>query len=95
MNAGPLDFLSLWALCLATIVVGFLSVEAGYRLSKLRRRFEPETESSVGIVGAATLGLLAFTLAFTFALAANHLDARQQFVADETNAIRATYLRSA
>jgi hypothetical protein len=96
MNAGPLDFLPLWALCLATIAVGFLSLEAGYRLGKLRRRrLEPETESSVGIMGAAALSLLAFTLAFTFALAATHLDARQQFMADEANAIRATYLRSA
>jgi hypothetical protein len=46
-------------------------------------------------MGAAALSLLAFTLAFTFALAAAHLDARQQFMADEANAIRTTYLRSA
>jgi hypothetical protein len=46
-------------------------------------------------MGAAALSLLAFTLAFTFALAATHLDARQQFIADEANAIRTTYLRSA
>ena len=96
MTVGSLDFLSLWALCLVTIAVGFLSVEAGYRLGKLRRRYvEPETDSSVAIMGAATLSLLAFTLAFTFALAASHLDARQQFVVDEANAIRTTYLRSA
>jgi hypothetical protein len=95
MNTGPLDFLPLWALCLATIAVGFLSVEAGYQLGKLRRRrLEPETESSVGIMGAATLGLLAFTLAFTFALAASHIDARQRVIVDEANAIRTTYLRS-
>jgi hypothetical protein len=32
-------------LCLATIAVGFLWVEAAYRLSRLRRRrLEPETE---------------------------------------------------
>jgi hypothetical protein len=43
----------------------------------------------------ASWGLLAFTLAFTFALGASHLDARQQFVVDEANAIRTTYLRSA
>ena len=95
MTVGSLDFLSLWALLLVTIAVGLLSVETGYRLGKLRRRRgEPETESSVGLMGAATLSLLAFTLAFTFALAASHLDARQQFVVDEANAIRTTYLRS-
>jgi hypothetical protein len=96
MDVGPLDFLPLWALCLATIAVGLLSVEVGYRLGGLRRRrLEPETASSVGIMGAAVLGLLAFTLAFTFALTATHLDARQQFMAGEANAIRTTYLRSA
>jgi hypothetical protein len=96
MDAGPLDFLPLWALCLATIAVGLLSVEAGYRLGVLRRRcLEPETESSVGIMGGAALSLLAFTLAFTFALAATHLDDREQFMAGEVNAIRMTYLRSA
>jgi hypothetical protein len=45
--------------------------------------------------GSSDVSLLAFTLAFTFALAASHLDARQQFAVDEANAIRTTYLRSA
>jgi hypothetical protein len=95
MNTGPLDFLPLWALCLATIAVGFLAVEAGYWLGILRRRrLEPEKESSVGVMAAATLGLLAFTLAFTFALAAGWFDVRQQFIIDEANAIRTSYLRS-
>jgi hypothetical protein len=95
MNAGSLDFLPLWALCLATIAVGFLSVEAGYRLGILRRRrLEPEQESSVGVMVAATLGLLAFTLAFTFGVAAGRFDARQQFILDEAIAIRTSHLRS-
>jgi hypothetical protein len=96
MNPGPLGFLPLWALCLATIAVGFLSVEVGYRLGILRRRrLEPEKESSVGVMAAATLGLLAFTLAFTFGLAADQFDARQRFILDEANAIRTSHLRSA
>jgi hypothetical protein len=96
MNAGPLDFLPLWALFLATVAIGFLSVEVGYRLGILRRRcLEPEKESSVGVMAAATLGLLAFTLAFTFGLAASRFDARQRFILDEVNAIRASDLRSA
>jgi hypothetical protein len=96
MNAGPLDILPLWALYLATIAVGFLSVEGGYRLGRLRRLLsEPEKESSVGTMVAATLGLLAFTLAFTFGLAWGRFDARRQLVLDEANAIRTSYLRSA
>jgi len=96
MNAGPLDSIPLWALCLATIAIGFLSVEAGYRLGRLRRlRSEAEKESSVGVMVAATLGLLAFTLAFTFGLAWGRFDARRQLVLDEANAISTSYLRSA
>jgi hypothetical protein len=96
MNIEPLYFLPLWALFFVTIAVGFLSVEAGYWLGILRRRqLEPEKESSVGVMVAATLGLLAFTLAFTFGLAAGRFDARQRFVLDEANAIRTSYLRSA
>jgi hypothetical protein len=54
MNARPLDSLPLWVSCLATISVGFMSVEAGCRLGILRRRrLEPEKESSVGVAVAA------------------------------------------
>jgi hypothetical protein len=96
MDTGPLDFLPLWALFSVTIAVGLLSVEAGYRLGMLRRQhLEPETESSVGVMAAATLGLLAFTLTFTFGVAASRFDARQRFILDEANAIRTSHLRSA
>jgi hypothetical protein len=43
---------------------------------------------------AATLGLLAFLLAFTFGLAASRFDARRLVVLEEANAIGTTYLRT-
>ena len=43
---------------------------------------------------AATLGLLAFILAFTFGLAASRFDSRMQVLLDEANAIGTTYLRA-
>jgi hypothetical protein len=43
----------------------------------------------------ATLGLLAFMLAFTFGMAASRFDTRKQLVLDEANAIGTTYLRTA
>jgi hypothetical protein len=43
---------------------------------------------------AATLGLLAFILAFTFGLAATRYDTRRQVLLDEANAIGTTYLRA-
>jgi len=43
---------------------------------------------------AATLGLLAFMLAFTFGMAGARFDARKQLVLDEANAIGTAYLRA-
>jgi len=45
-------------------------------------------------MAGATLGLLAFILAFTFGLAASRFDARRQVMLDEANAIGTTYLRA-
>jgi len=42
----------------------------------------------------ATLGLLAFMLAFTFGLAGTRFEARRQLLQTEANAISTTYLRS-
>lgn len=93
--ASPLDYLPLWMLLLATIVVVLLSVEAGYRLGGYRRRHsEQEKEALVGAMVAATIGLLAFMLAFTFGFAASRFEARRQVVVDEANAVGTTFLRA-
>jgi hypothetical protein len=42
----------------------------------------------------ATLGLLAFILAFTFGLASSRFDNRRQLLLDEANALGTTYLRA-
>ena len=92
---GPLDALPLWALFVVILVIVLLSVEFGYRLGKYRRsRREEEKEAPLGTMVAATLGLLAFILAFTFGLAAARFDARRQVLLDEANAIGTTYLRA-
>jgi hypothetical protein len=93
-NEGQiLNSIPLWALTLATITAGFLSVEAGYRFGRMRSP-EPEKDSSVAGMVAATLGLLAFMLAFTFGLASSRFDARGQLILEEANAIRTCYLRA-
>ena len=48
----------------------------------------------MGAVVGATLGLLAFLLAFTFGMAASRYDTRKQLVLQEANAIGTTYLRA-
>ncbi len=92
----PLDYLPLWAFFGTTVLLIFLAVEAGLRAGRWRRRrAEPEKEAPVGTVVAASLGLLAFLLAFTFGMAASRLDTRQTLVLDEANAIGTAYLRAA
>lgn len=92
---GPLDALPLSGLFLAILLIVLLSVECGYRLGKYRRsRSEEEKQAPVGTMVGATLGLLAFILAFTFGLAAARFDTRRQVLLDEANAIGTTYLRA-
>jgi len=94
-NNGSLDVLPLWGVFIVILVVVLLSVECGYRLGRYRRsRSEQEKEAPVGTMVGATLGLLAFILAFTFGLAAARFDARRQVLLDEANAIGTTYLRA-
>src|SRR6201982_2091547 len=94
-NNAPLDALPLWALFIVILLVVLFSVEFGYRLGKYRRsRHEQEKEAPLGTMVGATLGLLAFVLAFTFGLAAARFDARRQALLDEANAIGTTYLRA-
>ena len=92
---GLLDALPLWGLFIAILFIVLVSVECGYRLGEYRRsRHEQEKQAPVGTMVGATLGLLAFILAFTFGLAAARFDARRQVLLDEANAIGTTYLRA-
>jgi hypothetical protein len=91
----PLDYLPLWLLIICMAVGVSLCVEAGYRLGRYRGQLpERETEAPVGTMVGATLGLLAFMLAFTFGLAASRFEDRRQLVVEEANAIGTTYLRA-
>lgn len=92
---GPLDAVPLWLLTVLTLFAVCAAVEAGYRLGRHRRQSaDHEAEAPVGAIVAATLGLLAFVLAFTFSMAASRFDNRRQVVLDEANAIGTTYLRA-
>lgn len=90
-----LDWLPMWAIFLLTIAVVMLSIWIGTVLgNRRRRRPEHESESSLGTIIGATLGLLGFLLVFTFGLAAERLQARKQLLLSEINAIGTTYLRA-
>jgi hypothetical protein len=84
-----------WAFFGITVIIVLVAIEVGYRVGQHRRRIiEDEKEAPVAAIVAATLGLLAFILAFTFGLAASRFDARQRIVVEEANAIGTTYLRA-
>lgn len=87
--------LSLFAFLILTFIVLVLAFEGGVLLGKKHRAIsEPKDRSPIGTIVAATLGLLAFILAFTFGIAAAKFDERRMLVIDEANAIRTTYLRA-
>ena len=91
-----IDYLPLWLILPLTIVVSLLSVEVGYRIGGYRRPHSlEEKETPVGGMVGATVGLLAFMLAFTFGLAGSRFEDRRQVLLSEANAIGTTYLRAA
>jgi len=94
--SGILDSFPLWTIFPITVAVALLSVEAGYRVAHNRQQHSAEEkESPVGGMVGATLGLLAFMLAFTFGLAGSRFEDRRQVLLSEANAIGTTYLRAA
>lgn len=83
----------LWTGGIALTVIA--AIEIGYRVGRYRGRMSThEVEAPVGTMVGATLGLLAFILAFTFGLAANQFEARREMVVDEANAIGTAFLRA-
>ena len=95
-GTSALDVLPFWVVFVLAAAIMLVAAEAGYRIGVYRRaRSEDEKEAPVGAMVAATLGLLAFMLAFTFNLAASRLETRRELVLREANAIGTAYLRAA
>lgn len=85
----------LWGLALGTLLVILISLESGFRVGRWRReRSGTEHDSTLGSIVGATIGLVAFLLAFTFGMAASRFEDRRQELIEEVNAIDAAYLRA-
>jgi hypothetical protein len=94
-GGGPFSQIPIWGFFIGTLLLVLVSVEAGYRWARYRQtRSQQEKEAPVGAMVGATLGLLAFLLAITFAMAADSFHARRVALLDEVNAIRTAYLRT-
>ena len=90
-----LDNIPVWVLFIITTLVFSIASELGFRVGKfIHERLKREQNPMVGTILGASLGLLAFFLAFTFNMAGSRFDARKHLVIDEANAIETTYLRA-
>ncbi len=90
-----LDFIHLGYFFLLVIAIVFLSIEIGFFFGNLQshKKIHPK-DSTIGTIAGATLGLLAFILAFTFGFTASRFENRRDLVLEEANAIDTTYLRA-
>jgi putative Mn2+ efflux pump MntP len=76
----------LWVVFIVTVVLVLLSVYIGYKIGNhVHRKRAGAGGPAAGSIVAASLGLLAFMLAFTFGIASNRYDTRKQLVLKEVN----------
>ena len=78
---------------LFSLVAFIAAIEVGYRLGRRRQDRGKDIADHNGALVAGALGLLALLLGFTFAMAVNRFDRRQDLVVDEANSITETYRR--
>jgi hypothetical protein len=93
-GSSIIDFLPLWLFYLIVSAIVLLVIEAGWHLGNYRRQRAEDEKTPVNAAVGATLGLLAFLLAFTFSMAATRFDSRKLVILNEANAIGTTYLRT-
>lgn len=94
-NTTTLDFLPLWGIFFGSVIVIVIAIEIGYYLGRRKlARMKPDEAPRMGGAVAATLGLLAFMLAFTFGAGASRWDAKKELVLAESNAVATAFLRA-
>jgi hypothetical protein len=93
-SSSIVDAMPLWTLYILSVLIALLSIEVGWRLGDYRRTAGEDKKAPISAAIGATLGLLAFLLAFTFGMSRSRFDNRKQVVLDEANAIGTTYLRA-
>jgi protein-S-isoprenylcysteine O-methyltransferase Ste14 len=87
-----IDDFPIWFVFVATVLLVVAAIEVGYMLGKsAHRRTEEEKESPVSAIAGTVLALLAFILAFTFAIVSDRYDNRKALVREEAGAIRSSY----
>jgi hypothetical protein len=87
-----IDQLSIYAIFLICLVTQIVSIEAGFRMGKLRKGKPNKSQmAQVRAIMGASLGLLAFMLAFSFNAAQQHFEARTGAYMLEVSAIDSAF----
>ena len=95
MGYHLLDDLSIELLFLLTVILMLVGLEVGFRFgNKIERKRVKAQTSQVRALMGATLGLLAFMQAFTFAAAQNHFENRFQLQIDEALLLKAAFMKA-
>lgn len=89
-----LDPIPLSVLALGTVIIVLVALEVGFLLGCWRRARSGSEHDALGGVVGATLGLLAFLLAFTFGMAASRFEDRRQVLLEEVNLLGDSFLRA-
>lgn len=76
-----------------SVLVLWLSVQAGFFLARKLRTIEEEERSDLDLVVNATLTLLALIIGFSFSMAVSRYDQRKNYEEEEANAIGTEYVR--
>jgi hypothetical protein len=93
-NTELLDFIPLWAVFIGSVLLILASMEIGQFLGGLeRKRQKGGQKAHTGAIVAASLGLLAFMLTFTFSSVTQRYDTKKALVLEESNAIGTAFLR--
>jgi hypothetical protein len=95
MNNHFLDQISIEFLFLLTVILMLLMLESGYRFGfRGHANTVKEQTGQVRTLMGATLGLLAFMLAFTFSNAQTHFENRMQLQIDEAVTVKNAFMRA-
>lgn len=92
---GVFDTFHIWQIYISMILILFLSFEIGYRISSFTASHkDKEGFVSISPMVSGLLAMLAFVLAFTFAMAASQHNLRKQNILNEANIIGTAYVRA-
>ena len=94
LNAHILDQFGLGTLFLITLVLLTLFIELGFRLGRSQNKTVKAQASQVRAIMGASLGLLAFMMAFTFATSQSHYEARVAGMVEETHLVNNAFLQA-